>query len=124
MFGDILLSTVSTTLADSSSYDVIVLGYGCAGASAALQAAHLGAKVLVVEKSSTGGGNSFSSSANITYPQDFENDAEKYTDYLEESTQHTTPREVVVAFTKGLYEMESWLNDLGGELEDSNYDKM
>lgn len=116
-------------MADTTSYDVVVLGYGSAGAAAALQAAQSGAKVMVVEKSSTGGGNSFVSSANMTYPQDFQaamerDGAAQYTDYLEEATQHTTPREVVAAFTKGLYEVEPWLKELGGELEDSNYDKM
>lgn len=116
-------------MAATSSYDVVVLGYGAAGAAAALQAAQSGVKVLIVEKSSTGGGNSFVSSANMTCPQDFQAAMEKdgaahFTDYLEESTQHTTPREVVAAFTKGLYELESWLKELGGELEGSKYDKM
>lgn len=112
-----------------ASYDVIILGYGAAGAAAALQAAQSGAKVLVVEKSSTGGGNSYVSSANMTCPQDFDAAMEKdgaahFTDYLEESTQYTTPRATVAAFTKGLHELEPWLKELGGELEDSNYDKM
>jgi len=112
-----------------TGYDMVVLGYGRAGASAALQGAQAGAKVLIVEESSNGGGNSYCSSANLTSPQDFDAAMEKdgaaqFTDNLEKATQHTTPREVVAAFTKGLHEMEPWLNQLGGELEESNYDKM
>ena len=42
--------------------DVIVLGYGIAGACAALEARHLGGDVLVIERSSGGGGASMLSS--------------------------------------------------------------
>lgn len=38
--------------------DVIVLGFGCAGAAAAIEAAAAGADVLVLEKASAGGGSS------------------------------------------------------------------
>jgi glycine/D-amino acid oxidase-like deaminating enzyme len=41
--------------------DVIVVGLGCAGASAAMEAHDLGAEVLVVERASGGGGTSANS---------------------------------------------------------------
>lgn len=114
----------------TSAYDVIVLGYGAAGASAALEAAAQGAqRILILEKCVKGGGNSFVSSANMTFPMNFKDEmlrdeGQQWTDYLTEATQHTTPREVIRAFVTGLYEVPDWLKSLGGELEDTNYDKM
>lgn len=49
--------------------DVLVVGYGAAGAAAALAAHDAGARVLVVEKCVQPGGNSLVSSANTVYPQ-------------------------------------------------------
>jgi ornithine--oxo-acid transaminase len=46
-----------------------LLGYGTAGAAAALPADEAGARVLVVEKCPQPGGNSLVSSANTVYPQ-------------------------------------------------------
>ena len=37
--------------------DIIVIGLGAAGASAAIEAHHAGAKVLVLERASAGGGS-------------------------------------------------------------------
>lgn len=68
----------------------IVLGYGSAGANAALQAARLGARVLIIEKAERGGGNSFVSSANMTVPIDFDrkekSDGAAFTHYLQEDS--------------------------------------
>ncbi|MGE4652085.1 MAG: FAD-dependent oxidoreductase, partial [Myxococcota bacterium] len=44
-----------------ASADVIVVGLGCAGASAAMEAADAGAEVLVVERAGGGGGTSANS---------------------------------------------------------------
>lgn len=120
--------TTSTTHGQSN-YDVIVLGYGAAGASAALEAARHGAKVLILEKCEKGGGNSFVSSANMTFPVDFQaamrkDEAKQWVDYLTEATQQTTPREVIKAFVKGQSELPNWLESLGGELAETKYDKM
>jgi 3-oxo-5alpha-steroid 4-dehydrogenase len=45
----------------AESVDVIVVGYGCAGAAAALEATAVGADVLVLERASGGGGTSANS---------------------------------------------------------------
>ncbi|WP_143860737.1 FAD-dependent oxidoreductase, partial [Nocardia cerradoensis] len=45
--------------------DVLVVGYGAAGASAAFEAAHAGARVLVVDRSGGAGGASAMSGGEI-----------------------------------------------------------
>ncbi|KAJ9628632.1 hypothetical protein H2203_002534 [Taxawa tesnikishii (nom. ined.)] len=109
-------------------YDVIVLGYGSAGANAALQAANMGANVLIVEKAEHGGGNSFVSSANMTVPTDLQkknkSDGARFARYLEEISQGTTPPKVIDAFVEGLYEMPDWLKQLGGEFEENKFERM
>lgn len=114
--------------AANPDYDVIVLGYGSAGANAALQAANMGAKVLIIEKAEKGGGNSFVSSANMTLPTDFDkkdkSDGAAFTRYLQEVSQGTTPPKVISAFVEGLYEMPAWLKELGGEFEENKFERM
>lgn len=49
--------------------DVIVVGYGAAGAAAALTAHEHGAQTIILEKMPRGGGNSYVSSANMVFPK-------------------------------------------------------
>ena len=116
------MGSVPSNDASRQDYDVIVLGYGSAGANAALQAAHLGARVLIIEKAERGGGNSFVSSANMTVPTDFDrrdkSDGAAFARYLEEVAQGTTPQAVINAFVEGEYEMFEWIRSLGGEFEE------
>src|SRR5580658_7888631 len=53
--GPVVTGTVTTPHADAA--DVLVIGCGPAGASAAIAAHDAGASVLVIEKRSYGGGN-------------------------------------------------------------------
>ena len=48
-----------------AAYDVVVIGFGGAGASAAIEAADAGAKVLVLEKMPMVGGNSLKASGGM-----------------------------------------------------------
>ena len=97
--------------------DVLVVGYGAAGAAAALSAQEAGAQVLVVEKCSHSGGNSLVSSANTVYPQTSA-DVGRFTRYLMEVCEGTTPAEVIETYVRGLLELPGWLAGMGGELED------
>ncbi|WP_414586591.1 FAD-binding protein [Scytonema sp. PCC 10023] len=96
--------------------DVIVVGYGAAGATAALTAHEHGAQTLILEKMPRGGGNSYVSSANMVFPKNTA-DADKFADYLNEVNFGTTERELVDTFVQGLLENPAWLESLGGELE-------
>ena len=79
--------------------DVLVVGYGAAGAAAALSAHDSGAQVLVVEKCREPGGNSLVSSANTVYPQT-PADAERFTRYLIEVCEGTTPTELIDTYLR------------------------
>ena len=46
--------------ASADSYDVIVVGFGAAGAAAAIEAADRGARVLVLDRSYGGGASALS----------------------------------------------------------------
>ena len=59
--------------------DVVILGYGGAGACAAIEAHDAGAKVLILEKLSEGGGNTAVSSGGFMVPKD-KAEAYKYLD--------------------------------------------
>ncbi len=59
--------------------DVLVLGYGGAGACAAIEAHDAGAQVLILEKLSEGGGNTAVSSGGFMVPQNAE-EAYRYLD--------------------------------------------
>ena len=62
------LSAPSAAAAPAASYDVIVVGSGAAGLSAALEARKAGARVLVVEKMGSIGGNSVISKGQVAVP--------------------------------------------------------
>ena len=51
------------------TYDVVVVGYGAAGASAAIEAHDNKCSVIILEKSPNGGGNTEISGGGITIPK-------------------------------------------------------
>ena len=100
--------------------DVIVVGYGAAGGTAALTAARNGADTLIIEKAERPGGNSYSSSAMMIYPQDFAQ-KEQLVEYLHDVTLNTTPKELVQTFVDGLERNPEWFKTIDGELEVYDY---
>jgi succinate dehydrogenase/fumarate reductase flavoprotein subunit len=100
--------------------DVVVIGYGGAGASAALEANDAGAKVLILEKMPQGleGGSSSVSSAGMAYPYD----KELATDHLYalnmgDTPYPVTPRELCAAFIDTIDGLTDWLESRGVEFE-------
>ena len=91
--------------------DVVIVGYGGAGAAAAIVASNAGAKVIIIEKSPEGGGNTRYSGGSIrTYLE-----LDKVVDFFEAVCEGTTERDVVVAFVNESAKNPEWLATLGAE---------
>jgi succinate dehydrogenase/fumarate reductase flavoprotein subunit len=90
--------------------DVVVVGYGSAGATAAITAHDNGARVIILEKMSAGGGNRCLSAAMLigaTGPG-----AIQHVDAL---CFGKTSREVIEAYVDGCMKIKDWIKELGGE---------
>src|SRR3954468_18766275 len=90
--------------------DVLVVGFGPAGAAAAIAAHDAGARVLVLEKRAIGGGNAVVSGGFL-----FEPPAEGAADHLERLFFGKTPRDVAEAFADGLLGLKKWVGELGAD---------
>ena len=85
--------------------DVIIVGFGGAGAAAALAAVEAGADVLLVEKNPEGGGNTRYSGGSIrTYTN-----LDKAVDFIEAVCEGTTEREVVSTFVTESSRNQDWV---------------
>ena len=88
--------------------DVVVLGYGYAGAIAALEAHQAGADVLLIEKMPDPGGISITSGGNVRTVED----AEEGFRYLQATNAGTTPESVLRALAAGLQQMPDYFRKL------------
>jgi succinate dehydrogenase/fumarate reductase flavoprotein subunit len=96
--------------------DVLVIGFGGAGAAIAVEAHDLGARVLIVEKTPTPGGNTKVSGGTIrTYL-----DRDAAIDYIEAVCEGTTPRDVIAAFVDESARNEEWFAKLGASLQSAD----
>jgi succinate dehydrogenase/fumarate reductase flavoprotein subunit len=96
----------------SAAADVLVIGYGPAGAAAAIAAHDAGAEVLVVEKTAAGGGNARYAGGFLWDAPD--PDAAAHVDAL---CFGRTPGDVIDAYVSGLHQLEAWLTALGARIE-------
>lgn len=91
-----------------TGYDVVVVGFGPAGAAAAITAHDAGARVLVIEATESGGGNSLYSGGFLCeLPEDVA------VEHLEALCFGRTPHDVLARYATGLRENKSWLHGLG-----------
>lgn len=92
--------------------EVLIIGFGGAGATAAITAHDLGAKVLIIEKMAKGGGNtnvSFGGFLNVTdYNQGF-----VYLDSLYNRVSQLVEPEMVQTFTVECSKNKDWIEGLG-----------
>jgi succinate dehydrogenase/fumarate reductase flavoprotein subunit len=80
-----------------AAYDVVVAGYGGAGAAAAIAAHDAGAQVLLLEKSPAGGGSTAESGGSFAAVLDRDGAIEHYLAI----TEGRTPRDVIAAYVDG-----------------------
>jgi succinate dehydrogenase/fumarate reductase flavoprotein subunit len=95
--------------------DVVVLGFGGAGATAAIEAHDAGASVVILEKMGVGGGTTQESSGNIRVIADQDKAANHYC----QLTLGTTPLRVMEVFTHGISEIPGWIERLGGTIHET-----
>jgi glycine/D-amino acid oxidase-like deaminating enzyme len=94
--------------------DVVVAGFGVAGAAAAITAADAGRRPLVLEATAAGGGNSVHSGGFL-----FDVAAGATgVDYLDALCFGRTPRDVLATYADGLHGLRGWLEGLGAETFD------
>jgi succinate dehydrogenase/fumarate reductase flavoprotein subunit len=88
--------------------DVVVVGYGYAGAVAALEANEAGADVILIEKMPDPGGISITSGGNVRIVDD----AEQGFQYLQATCGGTTPDSVLRALAVGMQKMPAYFEKL------------
>lgn len=89
-------------------YDVVVVGYGYAGGTAAMEAAAAGAKVLLIEKNSVPGGVSICSYGAVRSAKSSE---DAFT-YLKITNGGRTPDDVLRVLADGMAQMEPYIRKL------------
>lgn len=91
--------------------DVIVVGYGGAGANAAITAHDNGADVLIREKMASGEGNTRVCGGAITTPS-----AKEFLQYLERLNYGYTEPEIIERHVEEALKNPDWVRELGGNL--------
>jgi succinate dehydrogenase/fumarate reductase flavoprotein subunit len=89
--------------------DVVVVGYGYAGAVAAIEAHDAGADVLLIEKMPDPGGISITSGGNVRIVED----AEEGFRHLQATNAATTPDPVLRALAAGMADIPAYFEKLG-----------
>lgn len=103
---------MSKAIVSSRETDVAVVGYGGAGAVAAITAADLGAKVVIVEKAASGGGNTRLSAGSVrTFGA-----VDRAVEHITFLCGGATDPEVIETLVRESHHNEAWLRSLGGEV--------
>lgn len=124
-----LAASEVTEWADSA--DVVVIGYGCAGAAAALAADESGASVILLEMLSGGGGSSAMSGGEMylgggTPTQracGFDDNANAMAEYLKRALGPNAPEDKIDAYAQGSLEHYDWLVGHGVPFKPSFFDQ-
>ena len=88
--------------------DVVVVGYGFAGAVSAISAHDAGTKVLLLEKMPHPGGVSILSGGGVAFARN----ADGAFAYLKRTCNGTTPDDVLRSLAKGMVEIIDWIREL------------
>src|SRR4051794_19924683 len=118
----------SELAADAETVDVVVIGFGIAGACAALEAARAGARVVLLERAATSGGTSAMSGGHfylgggtaVQKATGHEDSTEEMYKYLMAVSRDPEP-DKIRAFCDDSVEHFDWIESLGFEFERSYF---
>src|SRR5579862_3926188 len=96
----------------AETFDVVVVGFGLAGAIAAIEAYDRGATVVILEKQTGPGGISICAGGGARIADD----ADQATAYLKASSAQTTPEPVLRALAQGVVELPRYIKSLAEPL--------
>uniref|UniRef100_UPI0035139971 FAD-dependent oxidoreductase n=1 Tax=Mycolicibacterium hippocampi TaxID=659824 RepID=UPI0035139971 len=109
-----------------SDFDVVVVGFGAAGACAAIAAAEAGARVLVVDRARGGGASALSggivyAGGGTPYQQaaGVEDNPDNMFDYLRQEVQDAVDEQTLRRFCDGSVEQLAWLESHGASFDSS-----
>ena len=100
----------SNVTSHDEAFDVVVVGYGFAGAVAAIQAADDGASVLLLEKMADPGGISICAGGGLRIAKDFD----QALAYLRATNAGTTPDDVLEVMARGMTTIPEYFRKLAG----------
>lgn len=123
--------SVSEITAFDHEVDVLVVGYGCAGAAAAMEARRAGASVIVLERLSGPGGSSAQSGGELylgggTSVQKacgFDDDADNMYNFLSNALGPHADLEKIRLYCDGSVEHFEWFRSCGVDFVESLYDR-
>lgn len=105
----------TATMAEGQKWDmesdVVIAGYGGAGAAAAITAHDAGAKVIIVESLAEGGGNTLISMGGFLCPTNIQ-DAITYISALYEFSHSEKDDEIIRVFAEGAVKIVEWVKGL------------
>src|SRR5262245_56472003 len=109
-------------MSDDDEFDVVVVGFGAAGACAAIAAAERGARVLVVDRSLGGGASALShgvvyAGGGTRYQRvaGFEDTPENMFNYLRQEVAGAVDDQTLRTFCESSVEQLSWLEHHGAK---------
>ena len=116
----------STPAASAAGYDVIIVGFGAAGVSAAIEAAGTGAHVLVLDRGFGGGATALSGGivyagggTRVQAAAAVDDDPENMFQYLRQEVRGAVGDETLRTFCESSPEMIDWLERQGASFEGS-----
>lgn len=92
----------------NETVDIVVVGYGFAGAAAAIEAHDRGANILLVEKNATPGGISICSAGGVRIARD----RDAALAYLRQTNAGTTPDEPLAALAEGMTTIAGFIEEI------------
>lgn len=115
----------SLVVEETMETDVVVVGGGAAGLSAAITAAEAGAEVILIEKQGITGGSTTRSGGKVLAAgtqwqtkQDFEDSPQQMYDYLMGFSKGLIDEKLLMEFCDASAENMAWLEDLGMKVKD------